>query len=143
MNRDTPANGGLHGQLDSLRGGPAPDVDAVESDQLLVRRYHALAVGDRAVHHLTRHARAADQLGDDLYAGIGRDITPVLGDERVPDPSGQALALRRAAANCGHIQAETELGGDLIGVFRQNGQRANPHVAEAHDANIHILHKRL
>ena len=142
VNRDTAADGGFHGQLDALHGGLAPDVHAVERDQFLIRRHNALAVSDGAFHHLASHAGAADQFGDDLDAGMRHDVAPVFSDEGAGDPSRQSLALRRAAANRDHIQTETELGGDLLRVFRENGQSANSYVPEAHDANIHILHKK-
>ena len=74
VNWDPPTDRGFHSQLHTARGGPAPDFHAFERDQFLVRRDHALAVGDGALDHFARHSGAADQLSDNVDARV-REVT--------------------------------------------------------------------
>src|SRR5208283_5107806 len=60
VNRDAAADRGLQAQADAALGGAAPDVEAVQGDQLLVGRDDALAVGDGALDDLAGDARSAD-----------------------------------------------------------------------------------
>jgi hypothetical protein len=48
--------------------------------------------------------------------------------------------VNAAAANCFHMQPETELGGNLIGVLREYRQRTAADVADADNADIYIAH---
>jgi len=45
-------------------------------------------------------------------------------------------------AENGDAQPEAEFPGDFAAVFRQNGKGSPAHIAEADDADSHVLHHR-
>ncbi len=140
VNGNSAGHAGFHGDIGASGDGAFPNFRAARRHQFLVGRDHGFIAGDRGVDDLRRHRGAADQLDNDVQIRAGNQLAPVSGLENRTQRFRDFLLLDLPRTHRFHSQPEAKFEFNLLGVFSQDRHRASADVAEADDANIHLLH---
>ena len=141
VNGNSARHAGLHGDVGSGFDGALPDFSAAQRHQFLVRGDDGFLRRDGGLNHFGRDGRAADEFDHDIQARTFDQPPPVVGLEDRSQRFGNLLGLDQQITNGRDPQMKPELESDLIGVLRQNLQRARTDVTQAHYPYVHIAHR--
>ena len=108
----------------------------VDGKQRLIGRHHMLTRGDSPHDEFSGNAVAADQLHDDVDIRGFDDRTRIPGDfsPTSHDPLGP---IEIQIGNPHNLNGTSRTSGNLIGIARQNGERACAHGARTEQADAH------
>ena len=84
---------------------------------------------------------AADQFDHDIEVRMFDQPPPVVGLENRSQRFRNLLGIDQQVADGPHPQMKPELESDMIGVLRQNFERARTDVAQTHYPYVHVAHK--
>jgi hypothetical protein len=141
VNGNSARHAGLHGDVGSGFDGALPDLGAAQRHQFLIRGYDGLFRRDGGMDDLGRDGGPADQFDHDIQIRMFDQPPPVVGLENRSQRFGNLLGIDQQIADGPNSQMKPKLESDLIGVLRQNLQRARADVAQTHYSYVHIAHR--